>query len=136
MSFEHSLNRGVFFGFIPHKLELKDRSDLDIFPLNVMFMQYKVENGKTITGKALYEPDLESFKKEGEVCSMEYHNVYGGKSWLIIEYDCERKGYVGKKNVNEKSVGMACGTEWSMFFAHFTALGLTEGERCEFEDVY
>ena len=35
MSFQHSLNRGVLFGFIPHRLEIKERPDLNVFPFNV-----------------------------------------------------------------------------------------------------
>lgn len=135
MSFEHSLKRGVFFGFIPHRLEIEDRPDLNVFPFNVLFAQYKVENGKTIMGSALYEPDLGSFQRNGEKSSMHYHNIYGGKSWLIIEFDPVKKSYLGTKIVDEKNAGMATGVEWNMFFAHFTALGLTNGEKCKFEEV-
>lgn len=135
MSFEHSLKRGVFFGFIPHPLEIDERPDLRVFPFNVLFAQYKVEDGKTIMGSALYEPDLGSFRQEGEKSSMHYHNIYGGKSWLVIEFDSAKKSYLGKKTVDDKNAGMAIGAEWNMFFAHFTALGLTNGEKCKFEEV-
>jgi len=132
MSFEHSLSKGVRFGFVPHRLEIKERPELNIFPFNVLFVQNKIVNGKTIVGSALYEPDLGSFKIYGEKRSMEYHNIYGGKSWLVIEYDVSEKSYLGKKIVNGESVGMAVGAQWNMFFVHFTALGLANGEGCEF----
>jgi hypothetical protein len=135
MSFEHSLKRGVFFGFIPHRLEIEDKPELNVFPFNVLFAQYKVENGKTISGSAVYEPDLGSYKQEGEMSSMEYHNIYGPANWLVVVYDKSRKSYHGNKIVNGKSVGEAGGSEWNMFFIHFTALGLANGERCMFDDV-
>lgn len=86
-------------------------------------------------GSALYEPNLESFKREGGKHSMEYHNTHGGKSRPVIEYDMLKKSYHGEKVVNEESAGMASGPEWKMFFVHFTMLGLTNGEMCEFEDI-
>lgn len=135
MNFEHSLKQGVFFGFVPHRLEIDGRTELNIFPFNVLFAKYKVENGKTVMGSALYEPDLESFQQKGDKNLMYYHNAYGGKSWLLIEFDSNRKSYLGKKVVDGKDVGMATGMEWNMFFAHFTALGLTNGERCKFEKI-
>lgn len=135
MDLENSLRRGVLYGFVPCRLELEDRPELHAFPLNVMFMQYKTENGKIINGTALYEPDLGSYKQEGEVSSVEYHNKYGLQDWLVIEYDRAEHSYLGKKMVNGESVGWAVGTEWRMFFVHFTALGLANGEQCKFEDV-
>jgi len=135
MSFEHSLKQGVFFGFVPHRLEIDERPELHVFPFNVLFAQYKAENGKTIMGSAIYEPDLGSFKKEEDKSFMYYHNAYGGKSWLLIEFDSIKKSYLGKKVVDGKDAGMATGMEWNMFFAHFTALGLTNGERCKFEEI-
>lgn len=135
MSFEHSLKRGVFFGFVPNHLEIKNRDELKLFPFNVLFAQYKVVNGQTIMGTALYEPDLNSFECDSQKMRMNYHNAYGGKSWLAIEFDIDKRSYFGTKYVNEKNVGMATGIEWSMFFAHFTALGLTNGERCMFDEI-
>lgn len=135
MSFEHSIRRGVLYGFVPHRLEIEGRPELNIFPFNVLFMQWKVENGQTIAGSAVYEPDLVSFKQDGIKYSMYYHNAYGGKNWLIIEYDSTKQSYIGTKFVNEKEVGMAFGSKWKMFFVHFTSLGLVNGERCEFKSI-
>lgn len=131
--FKDSVNRGIFYGFVPHRLEIENRPELNVFPFNVLFVQYKVENGKTISGSAIYEPDLGSYKRVGDVSSMEYHNIYGPANWLMIEYDKSKQSYLGKKIVNGESVGIAMGMHWNMFFIHFTALGLANGERCEFE---
>jgi len=135
MSFEHGWRHGVPFAFIPHQLEIANHPELNVFPFNVMFAKYKVENGKTIMGTSLYEPDLGSFRQESSKYFMEYHNIYGANSWLEIEYDIAQKSYLGKKLVNKETVGMATGGDWKMFFIHFTALGLANGEHCEFKDV-
>jgi hypothetical protein len=129
------VSRGVFYGFVPHRLEIETRPELNVFPFNVMFMQFMIENGKTISGTALYEPDFGSYKQDGEVSSMEYHNKYGPANWLVIEYDRAEQSYIGKKFVNGGPVGEGYGKEWNMFFVHFTALGLANGERCMFDDV-
>lgn len=135
MNFEDSIKRGVLSGFVPCPLEIKERSELNVFPLNVLFMQYGTRDGKIITGTAVYDPDLETFKQEGEKCSMKYHNAYGDNCWLKIEYDAARKSWHGEKFVNEKSVMSADGSGWQGFFVHFTMFGLAVGERCKFEDV-
>jgi len=135
MNFEDSIRRGVFYGFVPCRLEIESRPELTNFPLNVMFMQLKIENGKTISGTALYEPDLGSYKKDGNVSSMEYHNIYGPTNWLVIEYDSSKLSYLGKKIVNGKFVVEAIGKQWNMFFVHLTAFGLANGESCKFEEI-
>ncbi len=135
MNFEDNVKNGVLFGFIPHQLEITERPELSVFPFNVMFAKYKTEAGKTIMGSAVYEPDLASLKQEKDKWSMCYHNAYLGKSRLSIEYDLIKKSYLGKKFVNDALVGSAIGAEWKMFFVHFTALGLSNGEKCEFKTV-
>jgi hypothetical protein len=133
--FEKSVSRGVLYGFVPSRLEIADRPELNDFPFNVLFMQFKIDNGKTISGSAIYEPDVGSYKVEGDASSMEYRNIYGPSDWLEIEYDSIKHSYTGKKTVNGESAGMAVGGDWKKFFIHFTGLGLTSGERCMFEEV-
>ncbi|MFA6095211.1 MAG: hypothetical protein WC757_05030 [Candidatus Paceibacterota bacterium] len=129
------MNNHDFIGFVPHPLEIKERPELDVFPFNVLFAKIGTRNGKNVMGTALYEPNLESFKREEDKCSMKYHNAYGGDCWLLVTYDLAKKSYMGEKFVNSKSVGISFGPEWKMFFVHFAILGLTNGERCEFEDI-
>jgi hypothetical protein len=129
------MNNHDFIGFVPHPLEIEERPELNVFPLNVLFAKFGTKNGKNVIGTALYEPNLESFKREGEKYSMEYRNAYGGDCWLLVTYDSAEKSYKGEKFVNGKSVGMAFGKEWQMFFVHFTALGLINGEQCKFEKL-
>ncbi|MDO8558058.1 MAG: hypothetical protein Q7S09_02605 [bacterium] len=134
MAFEESLKKGVLFGFIPHNLEIAGRPELSVFPFNVMFAQYGTKEGKNVMGSAVYEPDWATFKREGTESSMTYRNSYGGDGYLVITHD--GKSYHGEKYVGGKSAGSADGgLDWKMFFVHFTALGLANGERCKFEDM-
>jgi len=133
-----------FLGFIPFRLVVENKPELNFFPLNILFAKRKIDNGKVIMGSALYEPDLTSFKVVDKTVSMTYHNKYGGNSSVVISFS-ENKNtfhYIGEKFVNDKSVGMADGQisslkdehGWQMFFTHLTLLGLSEGEKCMFED--
>ena len=131
-----ALDRGVLLGFVPHRLEIPNRPDLSLFPLNVMFANSKNgDDGKIISATTLYEPMLSTYKLDRKQCSMEYFNIYGHGSWLLITFDLVNKSYRGEKYVGDTKVGMACGSEWSMFFVHFTMLGLSNGERCMFDDI-
>lgn len=131
-----NLNREVPVVIAPHHLNIKGRPELSIFPLNFIFAVDRVKDGKrTGTHSAMYMPRLESYKKEGEKYSMEYLNVYGGKSWLVIEYDVSRNTYIGRKIVNEKSAGTAIGARWDGFFFHLSTLGLAAEERYKFENL-
>ncbi len=134
MDFKESAEQEILFGFVPHRLEMEERLELNIFPFNVLFAQHGTKDGKRVYGSAVYEPDIQSYRSEGELRSMRYLNGYGGNSMLIISYDTKKAEYHGEKFVNGKSVGMAYGgNNWNLFFAHFTALGLANGERCKFE---
>jgi len=135
MSFDEHRKRGVLYGFIPRRLKINDRPELNSFSFNVFFARYKLENEKLIMGIAIYEPDLMSLKKVGNEWSMNYHDVYGGDCWLVIIYDEVENSYVGKKFINGKSAGMAFGSQWNMFFIHFTTLGLADGEMCKFKEI-
>ena len=123
----------AFVGFIPHRLEVPGRPELSAFPLNVLFVKRKIEKGAEISGSALYEPDLDTYRKDGDVSSMRYHNVYGTTSHLEIAYDEKNKTYHGEKFVNGKLVVSADGgDDWQRFFTQLTMPGLANGERCKF----
>lgn len=132
MSFDESAGKSIFFSFVPKRLEIEGRPELNNFPFNVLFGRNKSEDEEAIMASALYEPDIMSFKKDGNEWSMNYHNVYGGNSWLSIVYDEVKNSYVGTKFINGESSGMAFGGQWDMFFIHFTMLGVAKGEMCKF----
>lgn len=134
---QKAIGRGTFFGFVPHRLEIVGKPELNHYPFNVMFMSYTIRDGQKISGTALYEPDFNTYGKDGSLSAMRYRNAYGGDCYLIIGYDEEKKLYHGDKFVNGKLVGSADGgDDWNTFFIHLTMLGLTNGERCFFEPVF
>jgi hypothetical protein len=135
MNFENNYKKGVAYSFIPSELQIENKPELNVFPLNVMFAKYKIENGKTIMGSSVYEPDLMSLRQSEDEWSMRYYNIYNNKNWLEIEYNLEKHTYYGHKFINGKSVGSADGIDWKMFFVHFSGLGLVNGERCKFAEV-
>lgn len=114
------------FAFIPHRLNVIDRPELSIFPFNVMFMSFKVENGRQITGTTLYEPDLSSFEQKQDQLLMKYFNKYNKRCWLIITYNPRTQKYSGYKFINGKLVLSADGTEWKMFFYSSNYVRLAE----------
>lgn len=128
------MKRGTFFGFIPHRLEIAWRPEWSNFPFNVLFMSHTIKDGQNVTGSALYEPDFHTYRKEGDLSLMRYHNIYGGECYLMIAYDEKNKRYRGEKFVNGESVGSADGGDnWQLFFTHLTMLGLAANEKCKFE---
>jgi hypothetical protein len=132
---KEALKRGIFTAFIPCRLEIKGRPELEHFPFNVLFMRWKVnEEGKKVSGTALYEPEFHTYKKEGKISSMRYRNIYGNNSCLVIIYDEEEKQYHGEKFIKGESVGFADGKDdWNKFFIHLGILGIKEGEDCLLE---
>ena len=134
MNFQDSINKGTLYSFIPHQLEIESKPELNVFPLNVLFSSFGTRDGVRVSGSVCYDPDIKTFKQDGTESSIEYRNKYGGTAWLKITYNSEKNGqYHGEKYIGDKSVGMADGPDWKIFFIHFTAIGLVNGELCEFE---
>ena len=127
-----AVRRVAFSGFVPHRLEIPRRPELSAYPLNVLFMSRTIKNGVQISGSALYEPDFDTYRKDGDVSSMRYHNIYGTTSHLVIAYDEKNRRYHGEKSVNGTLVVSADGgDDWQRFFAQLTMPGLANGERCK-----
>ncbi|MBU0530936.1 hypothetical protein KJ910_00350 [Patescibacteria group bacterium] len=56
------------YGFIPHQLEIPGRPELNAFPFNILFAQYRLEQDQPVYAVALYEPGLQSFTiREGSI---------------------------------------------------------------------
>jgi hypothetical protein len=124
------------YGFIPKRLKVADKPEYSHFPFNVLFVSYRNQDGRLQAGSALYEPDFQTYRKEGHLSSMRYDNTYGAECHLVIDYDEKTSRYRGEKFVNRKAVGSAYGGDnWQLFFTHFTMLGLADGEKCKFEFV-
>ena len=117
-------------------MEIEGFPEFDHFPLNVLFVSYTVKDGQRVSGTALYKPDFNTYRKDGHLSLMRYHNVYGGECYLMISYDEKNKQYRGEKFVNGKlAVSADGGDDWDLFFTHLTMPGLATGEKCKFEVV-
>ncbi len=125
-----AIGQGRLCGFVPHRLEIEERPELNNFSFNILFMKFKNENGKTISGSAVYEPDLTTFNDINGKQSMLYKNSYGGSGRVKIAYSDGK--WSGTKFINGKRTGSADGPEWHGFFIHLTMLGLSNGEKCQF----
>ena len=131
---KEAVDCGTRFAFIPGHLEIEGRPELNNFSLNIMFMSWTIRDGVEISGTALYEPDLTTFA-DGLCQKLSYYNIHSRDCLIEIEYDTESFRYEGRKVINGQNVGLAIGSDWKNFFVHLTMLGLTNGERCEFELV-
>jgi len=122
------------YAFIPKRLEVEGRPELENFPFNVMFQSFTEKKDKLISGTALYEPDIESYEIEDKEIQMTYRNKFCHNQFLIIVYNEDKKSYKGYKYIG-KDRSYAVGENWQQFFIHFTMIGLLFGEACEFKEV-
>jgi len=128
-----AVRRGTSFGFIPHRLEIIWKPELNHYPYNVLFASQTMRNGEQISGSAIYEPDFHTYEDGESESSMRYHNIHGGTCYLTITYNKQKSSYRGEKFVNGESVCTAFGGDWKQFFTHFTMTGLVTNEMCRFD---
>lgn len=124
--YERYADRKVMF--VPHRLEIPDRPELNNFPFNIAFGTVTLDDNNTERQEtSLYEPDLSTFTQEGAEQKMKYYNNLNLERhfWAEIVYNISDQSYVGTKYRGDKSAGMAFGKSWDMFFVHFTLLGVT-----------
>lgn len=115
--------------FVPHRLEIPDRPELNNFPFNIMFCTITLaDDNKQRDETSMYEPDITTFIEEDEEQKMRYYNILSKEYWVEIVYNTSNQSYVGTKYHSDKSVGMAFGRNWNMFFVHLTALGVASGQ--------
>jgi hypothetical protein len=124
--------RGAHYLFIPRHLAVDRRPELTSFPLNVLFVSYRVVNGIRETGEALYEPDLATFTMTGTVHSMTYRNAFGADGTLQVAFDVLAEQWHGQRFIAGERVDEVTAFEWRAFFLNLTALGLVPGEACRF----
>lgn len=125
--------RKAFAGFIPHRLEIEGSPELSDFPLNVLFANIFVRNGVNTMASSLYEPDLETYNRDGGKKSLRYKNIHNPENTVTVLKT--QKGWEGTKVINEREVLMATGQTWNQFFTQLTLFGLSKGERCFYESV-
>lgn len=118
------------FMFVPQRLEIPDRQELNNFPFNIVFSTTCVaDNDKESTETSVYIPDITTFFVEGFEQKMRYYNNLDNTKRFCIEitYKTDNQSYVGIKYNRDKNIGMAVGPKWDIFFAHLTALGVASG---------
>ena len=121
------------FAFIPHKLDIEGKPELCDFPYNVLYISYKRVRGIDISGTAIYEPEIESYRIHKTAKVLDYKNIYGPGNLLIISRF--KDSWEGRKVINDKEVLIATGGNWKQFFVQLTMLGLSKGERCKYEPL-
>jgi hypothetical protein len=127
------IRNGSLYSFIPKKLEIEERPELNVFSYNVLIAMYRVnKEGKTEMGSVIYEPDLTTYRNYGEIQALSYFNKYNHDYRLDISYNTEEKSYRCDKFKGEENLGIAVGKEWHQFFIHVGIIGLANGETCMF----
>ncbi len=130
-----------FVGFIPKPLELAEKPELSVFPLNVLIGRYTVREDKQVLGSVLYEPDLSSLiiNSEGSLI-LTYRSRYDSRYFLKLSLDKTFKKRKCEKYKESELLGTTHGTidwqkqneSWHNFFRHVAILGLDNGEKCNF----
>lgn len=123
------------YACIPRPLVLADRPELEVFPLNIMFMGFFNIDGVDTCATAIYEPFLPSYVNDDIIQSIRYYNARREEDYIAIRYDPITGKYEGDKYINSKLVRSAYGTAWKAFFLHLTIGGLNIGEACVFEPM-
>ena len=124
--YERLADRRVMF--VPSRLEIPDRPELNNFPFNIAFGTVTLADDNTERQEtSVYEPDFTTFTQEGVEQKMKYYNNLNLERhfWAEIVYNTNDQSYVGTKYCGDKYAGMAFGKNWDMFSVHFTALGVT-----------
>lgn len=121
------------FAFVPRPLEVEDRPELSVFPLNVMYVSTASIDGVDTSETSLYEPYFASYRRNDKTQCMRYYNKYSAVDYIDITYYFDVSKYIGVKYVKGKEVLSAYGSEWKAFFVHLTLNKLAKGEGRIFE---
>lgn len=121
--------------FIPNRLEIAEHPEIDVLPLNMLFTKSKVQDGKVITGSALYSPQMSTLQLYAHRIVLTYRNLIDDSWTVVIEYDRERKSWKGTKSAHGKDLVVSFGSAWKEFFQQLTMAGLQRGEPCAFLDL-
>lgn len=117
------------FMFVPHRLEIPDRPELNNFPFNILFGTICIaDNNRQRQETSTYLPDLATFKEEDEGQKMRYYNSLNKEYWVEIVYNKSSQSYVGTKYYRDESIWIASGPKWDVFFTHLTMSGVASGQ--------
>jgi hypothetical protein len=118
--------------FIPNRLEIPEHPEIDVLPLNILFAKSKVQDGRVVTGSALYSPDMSTLQVDAHRIALTYWNPIDRLWIVVIEYDMEHKSWKGTKSAHGKDLVYSFGSIWEGFFKQVTLSGLQNGEPCTF----
>lgn len=126
--FYEKLDKSHQFMFVPKRLEIKGRPELNNFPLNVMFMSICKADDNNHELTTIYLPDFETYQETNKEQKMKYFNSLNKsrKFWLEIIYSNEKGSYTGNKFCGKKLVSSAYGKKWDIFFVHLTSLDISQ----------
>ena len=111
--------------FVPKRLEIDGRPELNHFSVNVLFAGAWREGNQEIH-YSVYLPDFLTYTEGDKNQGMEYYNAIDRNWWLWISRNKESGYYIGFKyrGRNTESIGGASGMNYEAFFRFFTGLGI------------
>ncbi len=132
-----SIDKDSLFVFLPTRLEIKERPELNVFPFNVFVSSHGLnEEGKMVVCSVFYDPDLSTYKDNGDIKSLSYKNIFNQDYKLIISFNAVKNTYSCAKYNKDKIVGCADGeNDWKRFFLHVGLLGFAKGETYLFDEI-
>lgn len=137
-------NPNVPYAYIPKPIVVLDEPKFSRFPFCILFASYRMHEGRLQSGAAFYHPDLSSYRETDSGFTMFYRNRDGWSGdaadskndWrVVVGWSAKENHWVGLKFRGTEAVQSEEGSDWEEFFIRFTALGLADGEMCEFSDV-
>ena len=117
----------ITFAFIPKRLEVFDRPELNDFPRSILFAN-TVQLGRYGQYRlSLYEPDLSTYMNLNGQQQMLYRNAHGGNSQVkVLRHE---KGYYSAAKVFDGVENeFASGESWKSFFLYLSLLGRHQDE--------
>ncbi len=113
----------VTLAFIPRRLAIPERPELNDFPLNIIFSnRVDIPKGGDIR-LALYEPDFSTFESKEGKKELIYRNTHGGDSQVKVIK--EAKGYyTGVRTIKGVDKNFVNGETWKFFFLYLSLYGI------------
>ncbi|OGD95505.1 hypothetical protein A3F57_03155 [Candidatus Roizmanbacteria bacterium RIFCSPHIGHO2_12_FULL_36_11] len=97
---------GMFFGFVPHRLEVPGLPKLSNFSYNIMF-----QSKSDYRYYAIYIPHIETFEERDGKQTITYFNEFDASAKVILSYYPEKTVWQGEKFYSDKSVGEVYGCQ-------------------------
>jgi len=114
--------------FIPRRLNIDDRPELNNFPFNVLFGTSCIADDGVNLQTAEYLPDFSSYQENNDEQRMKYFNRLDAdrRFWLEIIYSKKDKSYQGNRYYQNELISITDGKNWDGFFVHLTMSGIAE----------